>query len=62
MYNSGYLDYAASNNIVMIFPQTKRDAWYNVRGCWNAGDNNLLGEDDPYSMNSAQPKIIMKMV
>jgi len=56
--NTGYLEWAGANNIVILFPQAKANT-FNPKGCWDFWG--YTGVD--YASNlGVQPHAIKKMV
>jgi len=56
---SGWLQYAAENDMIVIFPQVKSHYNYNSGGCWN---NSYLGRTGQSTKNGIQPKTLIAMV
>lgn len=58
--NTGYLEHAASNNMIILFPQTSSNLDpFNSNGCWDFWG--YTGENY-YNNQGVQPSTIMKMI
>lgn len=38
--NSGFAEYAVTNNMILLFPQAEFHYLKNIGGCWNLDDTN----------------------
>jgi poly(3-hydroxybutyrate) depolymerase len=58
--DSGYNEYAESNDIIILYPQSKKSLYpYNPKGCW---DYYGFGGFGSYSRTSQQIFAIQKMI
>jgi len=59
--NAGYLEWAATNDLIVVFPQNKYNYNTNMDCCWSTNQHQI-GDDDYYNQNGIQNAAIRKLI
>ena len=62
--NTGFLEYAASNNIIVVFPQAKFSLHQNPQSCWDVQEKPFMDRQrqDYLNYKSLQPKFLINII